>query len=90
MATKIPPAIRWKADNFNHLHEQPTVFYAVALGLAVIGMCVSLCVCLFTGYIYIYIYMLGFVHVFGVRLGDRWMDGWMCGYVDVADRHRRR
>lgn len=38
MATKIPPQIRWKADNYNHLHEQPTVFYAVALGLAVIGM----------------------------------------------------
>lgn len=21
MKTKIPPQIRWKADNFNHLHE---------------------------------------------------------------------
>lgn len=27
----------WVADNYNHLHEQPTVFYAVALVLAVIG-----------------------------------------------------
>ena len=36
MAT-LPPRVRWKADNYNHLFEQPTVFYAVALALAVIG-----------------------------------------------------
>ena len=27
----------WVADNYNHLHEAPTVFYAVALTLAIIG-----------------------------------------------------
>ena len=27
----------WVADNYNHLHEQPTVFYAVAITLALIG-----------------------------------------------------
>jgi hypothetical protein len=36
MAT-LPPRVRWKADNYNHLFEQPTVFYAVALALAVLG-----------------------------------------------------
>jgi hypothetical protein len=36
MAT-LPAPVRWKADNYNHLMEQPTVFYAVALGLAVLG-----------------------------------------------------
>lgn len=36
MAT-LPPRVRWKADNYNHLFEQPTLFYAVALALAVIG-----------------------------------------------------
>lgn len=36
MAT-LPPRVRWKADNYNHLMEQPTVFYAVALSLAVLG-----------------------------------------------------
>lgn len=36
MAT-LPPRVRWKADNYNHLMEQPTIFYAVALSLAVIG-----------------------------------------------------
>ncbi len=29
--------IQWKAHNYNHLHEAPTVFYAVALLLAMIG-----------------------------------------------------
>lgn len=34
---RIPARVRWKADNYTHLHEQPTVFYAVALTLAVAG-----------------------------------------------------
>jgi hypothetical protein len=34
---KIPAPIRWKADNYNHLLEQPTQFYAVALTLAFLG-----------------------------------------------------
>ncbi|WP_436049364.1 MAPEG family protein [Phenylobacterium sp. LjRoot225] len=29
--------MRWKADNYNHLMEQPTLFYAVALVLAFAG-----------------------------------------------------
>ena len=35
MAT-LPPRVRWKADNYNHLHEQPTLFYATALTLALL------------------------------------------------------
>jgi hypothetical protein len=31
---RIPPQKRWKGDNYNHLFEQPTQFYAVALTLA--------------------------------------------------------
>ncbi|MFL5295822.1 MAG: MAPEG family protein [Phenylobacterium sp.] len=34
---KIPAHVRWKADNYNHLMEQPTLFYAVAVTLAVAG-----------------------------------------------------
>lgn len=34
---QLPAVVRWKADNYNHLMEQPTLFYAVALGLAVLG-----------------------------------------------------
>jgi hypothetical protein len=37
-ADKILPAqAQWKAHNYNHLHEQPTLFYAVALTLALLG-----------------------------------------------------
>jgi hypothetical protein len=34
---RLPAQVRWKADNYNHLMEQPTLFYAVALTLAFIG-----------------------------------------------------
>ncbi|TKA67790.1 hypothetical protein B0A49_06505 [Cryomyces minteri] len=34
---QIPPHIRWKADNYNHLLEQPTQFYAVMAVLALLG-----------------------------------------------------
>ena len=33
----MPPEVRWKADNYNHLMEQPTLFYAVTLALALAG-----------------------------------------------------
>jgi hypothetical protein len=33
----LPPRVQWKADNYNHLMEQPTVFYAVGLALALMG-----------------------------------------------------
>jgi hypothetical protein len=32
----LPPRVRWKADNYNHLMEQPTLFYAVAITLAIV------------------------------------------------------
>jgi hypothetical protein len=33
----VPPQVQWKAHNYNHLHEAPTVFYAVAIVLAIVG-----------------------------------------------------
>ena len=33
----LPAQVRWKADNYNHLMEQPTIFYAIALSLALLG-----------------------------------------------------
>lgn len=33
----LPASVRWKADNYNHLMEQPTIFYAIALALALLG-----------------------------------------------------
>ncbi len=35
--SQLPPEVRWKADNYNHLMEQPLVFYAVVLAMAVAG-----------------------------------------------------
>jgi hypothetical protein len=33
----LPEKVQWIAHNYNHLHEAPTVFYAVALVLAYTG-----------------------------------------------------
>ncbi len=34
---QLPARTRWKADNYNNLMEQPTLFYAVAITLAALG-----------------------------------------------------
>lgn len=34
---ELPPKVSRVADNYNHLHEQPTLFYAVALAAQLIG-----------------------------------------------------
>jgi hypothetical protein len=34
---ELPAEVRWKADNYNHLMEMPTLFYAVALVLALVS-----------------------------------------------------
>ncbi|MEM8661065.1 MAG: MAPEG family protein [Pseudomonadota bacterium] len=36
MAT-LPPRVRWKADNYNHLMEQPTIFYPLVIVIALLG-----------------------------------------------------
>lgn len=33
----LPPEVARVADNYNHLHEQPTVFYALVLCAAALG-----------------------------------------------------
>jgi hypothetical protein len=33
----LPGKIQWIAHNYNHLHEAPTVFYAVSIVLALVG-----------------------------------------------------
>ena len=33
----LPRQVQWKAHNYNHLHEAPTVFYAIAIVLAIVG-----------------------------------------------------
>jgi hypothetical protein len=34
----LPPKVNWIADNYNHLHEQPTVFYALAAYSHLVGV----------------------------------------------------
>lgn len=38
LAAQMPAEIQWKADNYNHLLEQPTAFYATVIILAMIGL----------------------------------------------------
>jgi hypothetical protein len=33
----IADSVQWKSHNYNHLMEQPTIFYAIALSLALMG-----------------------------------------------------
>ena len=35
--SELPARVRWKADNYNHLLEQPPLFYATALALVLMG-----------------------------------------------------
>ncbi len=36
LMSQLPPRVRWKADNYNHLLEQPIIFYVVVLCLVVL------------------------------------------------------
>ncbi|WP_394653647.1 MAPEG family protein [uncultured Sphingomonas sp.] len=33
----LPPKVQWPAHNYNHLMEQPTIFYAVTIVIALTG-----------------------------------------------------
>lgn len=36
LKARLDPKAQWPAENYNHLMEQPTLFYAIALSLALI------------------------------------------------------
>lgn len=42
LGERLPKNVQSKADNYNHLMEHPTIFYATALALAVAGLGVGL------------------------------------------------
>ena len=48
---QLPAHVRWKADNYNHLLEMPTLFYAVAISLALLGDNSSSSLALAWGYV---------------------------------------
>ncbi|MDV6331439.1 MAPEG family protein [Asticcacaulis sp. 201] len=35
---QLPPQAQWSADNYNNLMEQPTLFYALCLGIYLSGL----------------------------------------------------
>jgi hypothetical protein len=46
----VPPSVAWKSHNYAHLMEQPTIFYATVMILAISGGATSLSVSLAWGY----------------------------------------
>ena len=51
MNAGIPRPVQWKADNYNHLFEQPTQFYAIIFALVYLEANDSLTVNLAWGYV---------------------------------------
>jgi len=51
LLAQLPAEVRWKADNYNNLMEQPTLFYAVALTLALLDVDAGLN----TGFAWLYV-----------------------------------
>lgn len=47
----LPPKVSRVADNYNHLHEQPTTFYAVALSAQFLGATDTIGLTLAWGYV---------------------------------------
>jgi len=50
-ALDLPPEVTRVADNYNHLHEQPTLFYALALAAQVANAVDGISVALAWGYV---------------------------------------
>lgn len=46
----VPPSVAWKSHNYAHLMEQPTIFYATVMIIAISGNATSLMVGLAWGY----------------------------------------
>ena len=47
----LPDDVQWKSHNYNHLMEQPTIFYAITLTLALMDMGHGINVWLAWGYV---------------------------------------
>ena len=48
---KMPAKVGWVADNYNHLHDQPTVFYALCIYSHLVGVMDPINVALAWGYV---------------------------------------
>ena len=61
----LPAEVRWKADNYTHLMEQPTIFYALVFSVHLIGEGHGLNLWLAWGYV-----LLRVIHSFVQTLGN--------------------
>ena len=48
---RAEPRAQWKSHNYNHLMEQPTIFYAIVITLALMGMDQPINIWLAWGYV---------------------------------------
>jgi len=48
---KLPASVRVVADNYNHLHEQPTIFYALAFCAHLAGVTDTITIAVAWGYV---------------------------------------
>ena len=46
----VPPEVQWKAHNYMHLTEQPTIFYAIVFALILMGASLPITIYLAWGY----------------------------------------
>lgn len=53
LGEQIPAKARWAADNFNHLHENPTIFYALMLTIFLMDKVTPLALYCAWGYVII-------------------------------------
>ena len=63
---QLPAHVRWKADNYNHLMEQPTIFYAISIALAVLPAAAPAAVMWAWAYV-----ALRVLHSFAQALGNK-------------------
>ena len=61
----LPAQVRWKADNYTHLMEQPTIFYALVFSVHLIGEGHEVNLWLAWGYV-----LLRVIHSFVQTLGN--------------------
>lgn len=68
----LPPEVAQVADNYNHLFEQPVLFYAVAISIAVLGQVDAVhvaCAWAFTALRIVHSLVQATINVVNIRFG---------------------
>ena len=80
---KLPANVRAVADNYNHLHEQPTVFYALMVFAALTGGADGLMLKLAYGYVGIRV-LHSLVQIFSPKVMQRFLVFALASIVLIA------